>query len=398
MDNIKVDAEFDNVTADILSSEGEPSINLDGFVSHMEASESGADIGLDLLVNKKKQLEEPIRETPTMRATMNDIMEDDSDEGLPEETHMGGGVDEFDVPNPHLVEEDVASHMSFASKNDFRPSTTRPTYSSMPTSSFMQKKLEEEKLNLLYKFEELERRGIKVPRKFTTRDDLEEIRYEYNKLKNRREVEASVKFSRKMLMACVTGIEYLNGRFDPFDVKLEGWSESVHENINDYDEIFEELHEKYKGAAKMSPEIKLLLSLGGSAFMFHLTNTMFKSSLPGMGDIMKQNPELMKQFASAAMKSMNGGGDMGGMPMGMGGMDMGGMGGMDMSDDMGFMGGNPASMSPTQRRDMRGPEGVDDILQELQNELDMDETSSLDLSSKPKKRRRKKRNSAPTFS
>ena len=31
----------------------------------------------------------------------------------------------------------------------------------------------------------------------------------------------------KMLMACVTGIEYLNNRFDPFDVKLEGWSESV---------------------------------------------------------------------------------------------------------------------------------------------------------------------------
>ena len=112
----------------------------------------------------------------------------------------------------------------------------------------MQRKLEEEKLELLYKFEELERRGIKIPRKFTTRDDLEEIRYEYNKLKKRREVENGVKFSRKMLMACVTGIEYLNNRFDPFDVKLEGWSESVHENITDYDEIFEELHEKYKGS------------------------------------------------------------------------------------------------------------------------------------------------------
>ena len=37
-------------------------------------------------------------------------------------------------------------------------------------------------------------------------------------------------------------------------------------------------------------------TLVGSGFMFHLTNTMFKSSLPGMGDMMKQNPELMKQF------------------------------------------------------------------------------------------------------
>ena len=44
--------------------------------------------------------------------------------------------------------------------------------------------------------------------------------------------------------------------------------------------------------------------LGGSAFMFHLTNTMFKSSIPGMGDIMKQNPDLMKQFAKAAVGSI----------------------------------------------------------------------------------------------
>ena len=38
-----------------------------------------------------------------------------------------------------------------------------------------------------------------------------------------------------MLMACVTGIEFLNGKFDPFDLKLDGWSESVHDGINDYD-------------------------------------------------------------------------------------------------------------------------------------------------------------------
>ena len=393
MDNIKIEA--DEIAVDILSSEADPSIDLDGFVSHIdvEPSETGADIGLDLLVNKRKQLEEPIVSSH-VEETTNVLLEDDGEDD---------DFEEFEVPNPQLVEEDVASHMSFSSKTEHRtqPTTTSygTTHHSVPSSSFMQRKLEEEKLELLYKFEELERRGIKVPRKFTTRDDLEEIRYEYNKLKKRREVENGVKFSRKMLMACVTGIEYLNNRFDPFDVKLEGWSESVHENITDYDEIFEELHEKYKGAAKMSPEIKLLLTLGGSAFMFHLTNTMFKSSLPGMGDIMKQNPELMKQFASAAMKSMGGGMDGGGM-MGSGPADFSSMNeGMDdrFTDDIAFMGSNPMSMSPTQRRDMRGPEGVDDIINELQNELNLDD-SSFDLGDeKPKKRKRRKKQTAPTF-
>jgi hypothetical protein len=50
--------------------------------------------------------------------------------------------------------------------------------------------------------------------------------------------------------------------------------------------------------------LKLLFQLGGSAIMVHMTNTMFKSSLPGMDDIMRQNPDLMQQFTSAAVNSM----------------------------------------------------------------------------------------------
>ena len=41
---------------------------------------------------------------------------------------------------------------------------------------------------------------------------------------------------------------FLNNKFDPLDLKLDGWGESIHENINDYDDVFEELHEKYKGS------------------------------------------------------------------------------------------------------------------------------------------------------
>ena len=108
-----------------------------------------------------------------------------------------------------------------------------------------------------------------------------------------------------MLMACVTGLEFLNNKFDPFSVKLDGWSESVNENLNDYDEIFEELGDKYGGTGNMAPELRLMFTLAGSAFMFHLSNTMFKSSIPGMDDVLRQNPELMKQFAEAAVGSMN---------------------------------------------------------------------------------------------
>ena len=162
-----------------------------------------------------------------------------------------------------------------------------------------------EKAELLFKLERLDRLGVKMSRKFNFSSDIEDIQFEYDRIKASRETESSIKFQKKMLMACVTGLEFLNNRFDPLDVKLDGWSESIHENINDYNEVFEELHEKYKDRANIAPELKLLFMVGGSAFMFHLTNTMFKSQLPGMDDIMKQNPELMKQFASAAMNTMS---------------------------------------------------------------------------------------------
>ena len=161
-----------------------------------------------------------------------------------------------------------------------------------------------EKFKYLRRLEDLERKGASLTKKYTMDSPLQELQGEYEMIISEREKSNSVKFQAKMLMACVTGLEFLNNKFDPFDLKMEGWGEQVNENISDYDEIFQELHEKYKSKAKLAPELKLLFQLGGSAIMVHMTNTMFKSALPGMDDIMKQNPELMQQFSQAAVNSM----------------------------------------------------------------------------------------------
>lgn len=161
-----------------------------------------------------------------------------------------------------------------------------------------------EKFSVLRKLEALETKGVKLTKKYSMESNLQEMKGEYEMIISEKEKSNSVKFQGKMLMAAITGIEFLNNRFDPFDVKLDGWSEQLNENIDDYDEIFAELHEKYKSKAKMAPELKLLFQLGGSAIMVHMTNTMFKSAMPGMDDIMRQNPELMQQFTQAAVSSM----------------------------------------------------------------------------------------------
>ena len=135
-----------------------------------------------------------------------------------------------------------------------------------------------QKFKVLRDLERLERKGVTLSKQYTMESPLQEMQGEYETIVAEREKKASSKFQGRMLMAAVTGLEFLNTRFDPFDVKLDGWAEQVGENLDDYDEIFGELHEKYKSKAKMAPEIKLMFQLAGSAIMVHMTNSMFKSS------------------------------------------------------------------------------------------------------------------------
>ena len=161
-----------------------------------------------------------------------------------------------------------------------------------------------EKFKFLRKLEDLQSKGVTLTKSYTMESSLDEMQGEYEHIISEKERSNSVRFQGKMLMACITGLEFLNHKFDPFDLKLDGWAEQVNENIDDYDEIFAELHEKYKSKARMAPELKLLFQLGGGAIMLHMTNTMFKSSMPGLDDIMRQNPELMQKFTQAAVNTM----------------------------------------------------------------------------------------------
>lgn len=307
--------------------------------------------GIDLLMNPKKKMSS----VSSMSGGESEISEDASisDESFQENTpHMNpnnmmrgherldGGSEESGSyegsEESGSVQSGEASEYTDDGSEDSRGSRReRP-------KTF--EEIQQEKQELLYRIEKLSKNGYRPSKHYTMQSDYEEIRYEYDKLKKQREIDKSIKFARKALMMFSSGVEFLNRKFDPFDLKLDGWSESVMENLGDYDEVFEELHEKYGEKVDMSPEIKLLFMIGGSAFMYHLQNTLLKSSMPSMGDIFKQNPDLMKNFSQAAMSEMRGKDPM-----------------MDMA------------MDNSGRKEMKGPSGVDDILNSL-NQVSSDES------------------------
>ena len=161
------------------------------------------------------------------------------------------------------------------------------------------KELERRKRELLVKLLALENKGVELTKKFSLKSKYEDIEFEYETQKKALETEAGVKFQQKALMAFVTGLEFMNNKFDPVGAKLDGWSESVMDSIGDYDTVFRKLYEKYSTRAELPPELELLMTLVASGFMFHLTNSFFKSSMPAVNNMMQNNPDIMKNIAAA---------------------------------------------------------------------------------------------------
>jgi len=318
------------------------------------------------------------------------------------------------LPEININRESSSSYYNSSSSSGFGgsgydndQSASGPSISLAAANRLSPEEERKQKIELINKLSRLEQKGFNLTKRFTLDNSLDEIKEEFDRLVDAKNLEASLRFQRQCLMGFATGFEYLNGKFNPFDWQMDGWSESVHENIEDFDEVFEELYDKYKGRGNMPPEGKLLMSLVGSGFMFHMSNTFFRQKFATMdaGDIFRNNPQLAKQFAAAAAQQAGPGFgnfmgaamgvnspmgqsqpmNMGQMPMGgmpMGGMPMGGpsnpgafynaSNGMSSSPPIPQMPQNMAAApsQQNQRREMRGPSGVDDILKTFQEVRD----------------------------
>ena len=158
---------------------------------------------------------------------------------------------------------------------------------------------------MIKKIEEWYEKGlIKQNPHFTLESNYEEVEDEYETALEDKRKKDSVKLQGWWFMTAVNSLEYANSAFNPFDINLDGWGEQVNEDIDSYEEIFAELHEKYKGG-KLAPELSLLLRLGFSAAVVNFTNKALSSATPAFNDVIKQSPELMKMFTNATVSSMS---------------------------------------------------------------------------------------------
>ena len=179
-------------------------------------------------------------------------------------------------------------------------------YNELPPDAQMLKKLD-----MLRKLGELAQYGVKLSQNYNMNSDYFTMKYEFELHKNIRAKQNSVNWMSSLMLNCIYGVEIMNDKYNPFDLKLTGWSEQINADINNYYDVFGEIYEKYNKPGKnMSPELKLMLMVGGSALKFHLNNTLLANptrmgiGMQGMGNQM-QGMNNQMQGMNNQMQGMN---------------------------------------------------------------------------------------------
>ncbi len=159
------------------------------------------------------------------------------------------------------------------------------------------------KKNLLFKLKRFQKKGFTLSRPYNMESDLADIQAEAESIRKEANLGAGVETMKKGLTVATYLMEMLNNKFDPINAKLDGWSGSVKDDIDSgyYDEVFEELYDKYTQRLDMPPEIKLVSMLGTSALQFHIAQTIVSNTLnmSKTQEILKTNPRLKKDIMNA---------------------------------------------------------------------------------------------------
>jgi hypothetical protein len=181
------------------------------------------------------------------------------------------------------------------------------SYAPAPNKRVSEEALIKEKYDLLRKFERLNKMGVPMRKRFTIDSPLEEMKLELEFIKKERAADATIKQFSEWFVTGMSAMEWSSKNvaiMRAFGLQLDGLSESAQMNVVDLEDDFEELYDMYGDNMKMHPLVRIPLRTCMMVYMVHLTNQMTrKAPIPNIDEIMRQNPDIARQLASAAMQN-----------------------------------------------------------------------------------------------
>jgi len=166
--------------------------------------------------------------------------------------------------------------------------------------------VQREKYEILRKFERLSKLGVPMRKRFTIDSPLEEMKMEMDFIKREKSMDATIKQFSEWFVTGMSAMEYGSknlAMLKAFGLQLDGLSEAAQMNVADLEDDFEELYDMYGENMKMHPLVRIPMRTCMMVYMVHLTNQMTrKSAIPNIDEIMRQNPDIARQLAGAAMQ------------------------------------------------------------------------------------------------
>ena len=176
------------------------------------------------------------------------------------------------------------------------PVTQDSTVQVTPEPVLTPQQIRMKRIELLRKLSEIKSKGYKLSKEYDFNSSIEEMEYEYDLLKSFAERRNGIKLYKNTILNVSNIIEFFNNKYDPFGIKLDGWSEHMNVEIDSYDDVMEELYAKYRSTGKaMAPELKLFMLIAASASAFHFSKS-YLTKMPGLDNIMSAQPEIMSKL------------------------------------------------------------------------------------------------------
>ncbi len=195
------------------------------------------------------------------------------------------------ISQPNLFKSHINPELNNTSQPSISTVDDKPKPKQLTPQEIRMKKIE-----LLRKLCEIKSKGYQLSKEYDFNSSLEEMEYEYELLRSFADKRNGVRVFKNGLLQAVSVIEFLNDKYDPFDFQLSGWGEHMSVEIDSWEDVLEEIYEKYKGSGKkMAPEIKLLYLILASGSAFHFTKSQ-ANKLPGLDSMLASNPALLSKI------------------------------------------------------------------------------------------------------
>jgi hypothetical protein len=215
-------------------------------------------------------------------------------------------LDSTPAPPPKLVPS-LDSVGPIKTSDGFENLNAEPFLGPAPSSRRVsEENLLKEKYEVLRKFDRLSRLGVPMRKRFTLDSPLDEMKMELEFIKREKDADATIKQFCDWFITGMSAMEWGSKNvpiMKAFGLQLDGLSESAQMNVADMEEDFEELYDLYGDKLKMHPLVRIPIRTCMMVYMVHLTNQMArKAPIPNIDEVMRNNPDIARQLATAAMQ------------------------------------------------------------------------------------------------